>query len=125
MKEVGSGGGVGLSCSLWGADLSGYDGVYVQYTASSRLSLGLNLLSLNEEWGTGEVDTYCVRQLNGGSTLTEARIPFTCFAVETWRRTQCPGCSMTVDLSLLTHLGIEIMNLPGELRVYEVGFYKD
>ncbi|MFC2099501.1 cellulase family glycosylhydrolase [Candidatus Bipolaricaulota bacterium] len=125
MKESGFGGGVGISCSLWGADLSDYDGVYIQYTASSHLSLGLNLLSLDEEWGTGEVDTYCVHQLSGGSTPTETRIPFTCFAVETWRRAQCPGCSTTVDQSRFTHLGIEIMDWSGELRIYELGFYRD
>ncbi len=125
MRMSGSGGGVGVSCSLWGANLSDYEGIYIQYTASSRLSLGLNLMSLNDDWETGEVDTYCVHQLNQRGTATEVRIPFTCFAVESWRCAQCPGCSTTVDPSCLTHLGIEIMEWSGELRIYEVGFYRD
>jgi hypothetical protein len=120
-----NGGGVAVSSPLWSTDLSEFEGVYIELAASTRMRIGLNLLSTDEEWPSGERDTYVARQILASDEPNAIRIPFTSFIVEESKRDRCPECSIGIDPSRLSLLGIEILSGSGECRIHEVGFYRE
>ncbi|MFC2105829.1 amidohydrolase [Candidatus Bipolaricaulota bacterium] len=125
LDAVTNGGSVSISSSFRETDFSGYDGLYIILSSEADMSLGVNLISTDPEWPSGQRDTFINHEMRTSDAPTTIRVPFTAFVVEEWRRGTCPACAVDLDPSRIFHLGIEIWRSNGELRIHEVGFYRD
>ncbi|MBN1859741.1 caspase family protein [Candidatus Bipolaricaulota bacterium] len=117
--------GIGAHSRLGEIDCSAYDGVYVILSVPTTMEIGLNLLSTDDEWPSGERDTYSSQVVGAAGALATLRIPFTNFVVEPSKRNACPECEIDLDPSRIFHIGIEAFESSGELRIHEVGFYRE
>ena len=116
-------GGVGVESEFGQLDLSGYDGIYLTLHAAAGADLGVALRSTDGDWPSEYRETYVSRRVHPTDAPTTVGIPFKDFAVEEWRTEACPDCAVDLDPCRISHLGIETLQLEGELRIYEIGVY--
>jgi len=124
LDAVGSG-FVGIESALDELDLSGCDGIYIVFSTKVAASVALNLRSKDEQWPSGFRDAYVSRWVCAPNSPEMLYTPFSSLAVEAWRRERCPTCDTRADPTRGTSLQVELAEPSAELRIYEVGFYKD
>ena len=115
-------GGVGVETSFSELDASACDEIYLVASTSMAVTIGVVVRSTDPEWPSGYRDTLAQLELPATESPTQISTPLSSFLVEEWRRASCNDCAVHLDPGRVFYIGVEVFNLQGQLRVYEIGF---
>ena len=105
-------------------DVSAYSGLYCILSSSTTMDVGLKLNCWDDAWPSGMRDAYAYETVEQSEEPHLLAVPFTHFFVPQHRRGDCPECEIRFDPARFFNTAILTDSSHGELRLYEVGFYK-
>lgn len=123
--DVQGNGALCVNSPLGPRDLTEYDGVYLIVETRSPLLLAPVFRFQSDEWPSGVNKARFGQQLPTLTHPVALVVPFEEFLVMGNDRAECPSCSIALDLSQVELLKLCISRGKGELRLHEIGFYKE